>query len=77
MPVSKPLDLITIGRSSVDLDGAPVGGRLEDMAAYAQSKLALTMWSHAMEKAHEEEDPAIIAVNPGSRPGSNIKPPGA
>lgn len=30
----KPLDLITIGRSSVDLYGAQVGGMLEDMASF-------------------------------------------
>ena len=30
------LDLITIGRSSVDLYGAQVGGRLEDMASFAK-----------------------------------------
>ncbi|MFB2594974.1 5-dehydro-2-deoxygluconokinase [Paracoccus sp. p4-l81] len=30
----KPLDLITIGRSSVDLYGAQVGGRLEDMRSF-------------------------------------------
>ena len=28
------LDLITIGRSSVDLYGAQVGGRLEDMGSF-------------------------------------------
>ena len=28
------LDLITIGRSSVDLYGGQVGGRLEDMASF-------------------------------------------
>ena len=32
--VSKTLDVITIGRSSVDLYGAQVGGRLEDMASF-------------------------------------------
>ena len=31
-PVNKDLDLITIGRSSVDLYGQQIGGRLEDMA---------------------------------------------
>ncbi len=31
---AKPLDVITIGRSSVDLYGAQVGGRLEDMASF-------------------------------------------
>jgi len=32
--VNKSLDLITIGRSSVDLYGAQIGGRLEDMASF-------------------------------------------
>jgi 5-dehydro-2-deoxygluconokinase len=30
----KKLDVITIGRSSVDLYGAQIGGRLEDMASF-------------------------------------------
>ena len=30
----KTLDVITIGRSSVDLYGAQVGGRLEDMGSF-------------------------------------------
>ena len=30
----KKLDVITIGRSSVDLYGAQVGGRLEDMSSF-------------------------------------------
>src|SRR5690606_8164039 len=33
MRMTKHLDVITIGRSSVDLYGAQVGGRLEDMAS--------------------------------------------
>src|SRR4051794_18784039 len=33
---SRKLDLITIGRSSVDLYGQQVGGRLEDMASFAK-----------------------------------------
>ena len=32
--MNRPLDAITIGRSSVDLYGAQVGGRLEDMASF-------------------------------------------
>ncbi len=38
----------------------------DDMAAYAQSKLALTMWSRAMGLEHKESGPIIVAVNPGS-----------
>ncbi|CUH76554.1 5-dehydro-2-deoxygluconokinase [Tritonibacter multivorans] len=32
----KPLDVITIGRSSVDLYGAQIGGRLEDMGSFSK-----------------------------------------
>jgi len=38
----------------------------DDFAAYAQSKLAITMWSRMMAQALGDEGPAIIAVNPGS-----------
>jgi 5-dehydro-2-deoxygluconokinase len=34
LQTSKTLDVITIGRASVDLYGAQVGGRLEDMASF-------------------------------------------
>ena len=39
---------------------------IPDDAAYAQSKLALTMWTNQL--AHElgDDGPAVIAVNPGS-----------
>ncbi len=36
MDDSKPLDLITIGRASVDLYGDQVGGRLEDMRSFSK-----------------------------------------
>src|SRR5580693_4926232 len=37
MALSPRLDVITIGRSSVDLYGAQVGGRLEDMASFSKA----------------------------------------
>ena len=37
MALSSRLDVITIGRSSVDLYGAQVGGRLEDMASFSKA----------------------------------------
>ena len=33
---ARPLDVITIGRASVDLYGSQVGGRLEDMRGFAK-----------------------------------------
>ena len=35
--MAQDLDVITIGRSSVDLYGQQIGGRLEDMATFAKS----------------------------------------
>lgn len=43
--------------------------RLSDQAAYAQSKLALTMWSRQLAAALEGDGPAIVVVNPGSMLG--------
>lgn len=40
--------------------------RLDDKAAYAQSKLALTMWSMALADTVASDDINVIAVNPGS-----------
>ncbi len=45
---------------------------LSDNAAYAQSKLALTMWSRQMAFSLKDEGPTIIAVNPGSMLGSKM-----
>jgi NAD(P)-dependent dehydrogenase (short-subunit alcohol dehydrogenase family) len=42
------------------------------MAAYAQSKLALTMWSRQLALALGEDGPVIVAVNPGSLLGSKM-----
>lgn len=45
---------------------------LADMDAYAQSKLAITMWSHHMAQSLKESGPSIISVNPGSMLGSKM-----
>ncbi len=46
--------------------------RLSDMAAYSQSKLALTIWSRTMALSLGENGPTIIAVNPRSMLGSKM-----
>lgn len=38
----------------------------DDFDIYAQSKLALTMWSTYLGRHRTDKDPAIIAINPGS-----------
>ena len=45
---------------------------LSDDAAYAQSKLALTMWSRSLALATGEEGAAVVAVNPGSLLGTKM-----
>lgn len=56
------------------VDSAALAGRvnLSDGAAYAQSKLALTMWSRSMALARKGDGPVIIAVNPASMLGSKM-----
>ncbi len=44
---------------------------LSTSAAYAQSKLAITMWTRALANANPE-GPAFIAVNPGSLLGTKM-----
>jgi NAD(P)-dependent dehydrogenase (short-subunit alcohol dehydrogenase family) len=46
--------------------------KLSDGMAYAQSKLAITMWSNSMALALKDNGPAIIAVNPRSMLGSKM-----
>ena len=41
-------------------------GDLSTMAAYSQSKLALTMWSFDLAESLGGDGPAVIALNPGS-----------
>ena len=47
-------------------------GRLSDGAAYSQSKLVLTSWSHSLALSLKDDGPAIIGVNPGSMLGSKM-----
>lgn len=60
------INLSSAAQSPVDLDALAGRTQLADMAAYAQSKLALTMWSRQMALAEGEDGPVIVAVNPGS-----------
>ncbi|MDX2417550.1 MAG: SDR family NAD(P)-dependent oxidoreductase [Xanthomonadales bacterium] len=63
---SRVINLSSAAQAPVNLDA--LAGRIhlsDEMAAYAQSKLAITMWSHSMALAHKD-GPAFIAVNPGS-----------
>jgi NAD(P)-dependent dehydrogenase (short-subunit alcohol dehydrogenase family) len=61
------INLSSAAQNPVNLD--ILAGRVQaadDFTAYAQSKLALTMWSFNMAASREDNSPSIFAVNPGS-----------
>ena len=66
------INLSSAAQSPVDPEALAGQSRLFDGAAYAQSKLALTMWSRSMALSLKDEGPAIIAVNPRSMIGSKM-----
>lgn len=56
------------------VDAAAISGdrQLDHGEAYAQSKLALTMWSNHLAAELGAEGPAVVAVNPGSFLGTKM-----
>ncbi|RMH46419.1 MAG: SDR family NAD(P)-dependent oxidoreductase [Alphaproteobacteria bacterium] len=59
------VNLSSAAQAPVDVDALLGRRRLAGMEAYAQSKLALTIWTQEMARAHPG-GPVFIAVNPGS-----------
>ena len=66
------VNLSSAAQSPVDPKALAGQVSLPDGAAYAQSKLALTMWSRSLALSLKDQGPAIIAVNPGSMLGSKM-----
>lgn len=65
-PGSRVVNLSSAAQAPVDLEALAGRTQLGDMPAYAQSKLAITMWTRHMALALKEKGPMIVAVNPGS-----------
>lgn len=66
------INLSSAAQSPVDPEALVGRVNLSDGAAYAQSKLALTMWSRSMALSLKDDGLAFIAVNPGSMLGSKM-----
>ena len=66
------INLSSAAQSSLDFEWLTGKRKLPDGEAYAQSKLAITMWSRHLAELIGDEGPAIIAVNPGSFLGSKM-----
>jgi len=60
------VNLSSAAQAPVDLKAFETATGLADFEAYAQSKLALTMWTAAQGGARGADDPMMVAVNPGS-----------
>ncbi|MEL7296895.1 MAG: SDR family NAD(P)-dependent oxidoreductase [Pseudomonadota bacterium] len=66
------VNLSSAAQAPVDLQALAGQRPLPANAAYAQSKLAITMWSKSLADKLGTEGPAIIAVNPASFLGSKM-----
>ena len=61
------VNVSSAAQAPVDLDGLMGRKKYADaMSAYAQSKLAIIMWTRALAAQLGENGPVIVAVNPGS-----------
>ena len=66
MPKSgRVVNLSSAAQAPVDPDAMAGKATLDDMGAYAQSKLAITIWTAELARAHPD-GPVFVAVNPGS-----------
>ena len=65
-PSGRIINLSSAAQAPVNLDALAGRTPLDDFGAYAQSKLALTMWSSALAAELGADGPVVVAVNPGS-----------
>ena len=65
-PGSRVVNLSSAAQAPVDIAALTSGATLDPGAAYAQSKLALTMWSQHLAGTVGADGPVVVAVNPGS-----------
>ncbi|UUO23219.1 SDR family NAD(P)-dependent oxidoreductase [Colwellia sp. M166] len=60
------INLSSAAQAPVNIQALLGKTKLSDIEAYAQSKLAITMWSKVLADKIDDKGPTIIAVNPGS-----------
>lgn len=67
IPGSRVVNLSSAAQASVDIVALSGEVQLEeDFSAYAQSKLALTAWTHHLAPAYAQQGILLVSVNPGS-----------
>lgn len=65
-PGGRIVNLSSAAQARVDIAALTGGAPLDAGAAYAQSKLGLTMWSRHLAGSLGADGPVVVAVNPGS-----------
>ena len=70
--VGRVINLSSAAQSSVDIDAMLGKKKLDHFEAYAQSKLAITMWTRILAKEIGDDGPIMIAVNPASLLGTKM-----
>ncbi|MDU0354279.1 SDR family NAD(P)-dependent oxidoreductase [Paraglaciecola aquimarina] len=63
---SRVINLSSAAQAPINLRAFKGEAKLADMDAYAQSKLAITIWSQYFAKHNQDNGPVMIAVNPRS-----------
>ncbi len=66
------INVSSAAQSSVNFESLVGNKPLSDSAAYAQSKLAITMWSRHLGLALKATGPLVVSVNPKSLLGSKM-----
>ncbi|WP_010367497.1 SDR family NAD(P)-dependent oxidoreductase [Pseudoalteromonas citrea] len=69
---SRVVNLSSAAQAPVEVAAMQGKMQLDDMSAYAQSKLALTCWSHFIGVECATTGPMVVAVNPGSMLNSKM-----
>ncbi len=73
LPVDgRVVNLSSAAQAPVDLEALAGKRHVGDQSAYAQSKLALTMWSKHLADELGSDGPVVVAVNPGSLLATNM-----
>ena len=69
---SRVVNLSSAAQAPVDLEALNGKVALQDSPAYAQSKLAVTMWTNHLANSSGENAPLFVSVNPASFLGSKM-----
>jgi len=69
---SRVVNVSSAAQAPINLQALRGEQRLDDNSAYAQSKLAITLWTRALAQILGTEGPVLIAVNPASFLGSKM-----